>query len=98
MFDREAHRVVFEAIAALVADDITVDPVTVILRLAETGRLEWVGGAAAVHGLASVDACPVPANWRNYARTVWREADRRRQIEEHLAALRDLGALQVVPA
>lgn len=97
-FQREAHRVVFEAVAALVADDRPVDPVTLTVRLAEDGRLDHVGGAVAVFNLSTIEVCPNPAAWKYYARCVSDEANRRRQICDHVDALRTLGVdVEVTP-
>ena len=44
-FYREAHRVVFEAMTALSAEDEPVDIVTLVERLKKTEKLEKVGGS-----------------------------------------------------
>ena len=81
-FAREAHRVMFEAIAALVADGEPVDTVTVTDRLASRGRLDEVGGAVAVSSLTSLETTPVPASWRHYCRAVAEDHDRRLRVAE----------------
>ena len=91
MFTREAHRIVFETITTLVAAEIHVDMITITDQLIEDGRLDHVGGAVAVADLSDPDTCPTVAAWKHYARIVWRDHDRRRQVADHLDALRALG-------
>ncbi len=78
-FYRSAHRVVFEAIRELMERSEPIDPVTVLDHLASTGRLDQVGGAAAVHELVSTT--PTAANGAHYARIVHDRALLRRLIE-----------------
>ena len=99
MFTREAHRIVFETITKLVAADVIVDMISITDQLIEDGRLDHVGGAVAVADLSNPDTCPSIVAWKVYARIVWRDHDRRRQVAEHLAGLRALGIdVQEVPA
>lgn len=79
-FDRDARRVVFAAVGALVEAGEVVDLVTLTIRLADTGRLDEVGGAVAISDLHGLECCPNPTAWRHYAQIVKREAARRRTI------------------
>jgi replicative DNA helicase len=67
-FYRSAHRVVFEAIHALASANEPVDAVTVTEWLSRHGRLDEVGGAAALYDLT--DQVPTAANAAYYARIV----------------------------
>jgi replicative DNA helicase len=78
-FYRNAHRVVFEGIQALVAANEPVDTVTLTEWLARHDRLDEVGGAAAVHDLTV--ATPTAANAAYYARIVKDRSLLRRLIE-----------------
>jgi replicative DNA helicase len=78
-FYRNAHRVVFEGIQALVAANEPVDTVTLTEWLARHDRLDEVGGAAAVHDLTV--ATPTAANAAYYARIVKDRSLMRRLIE-----------------
>ena len=98
MFTREAHRIVFETITKLVDLEIHVDMITITDQLIEDDRLDHVGGAGAVADLSNPDTCPAVAAWKHYARIIWRDHDRRRQVADHLDALRDLGIhVEVTP-
>lgn len=77
---REAHRVLFATVVAMHEAGETVDPVTVNDRLVADGTLDRVGGALAVHDLASVECCPTPAAWETYATIVAREGRRQRLL------------------
>jgi replicative DNA helicase len=76
-FYRNAHRVVFEAIQALATATEPVDAVTVTEWLQRHGRLDEVGGAAALYDLT--DQVPTAANAAYYARIV-----RDRSLLRHL--------------
>jgi replicative DNA helicase len=78
-FYRSAHGVVFEAIQELNFKGHAVDPVVVLDYLVANSRLDEVGGAAAVHGLAST--VPTAANAAHYARIVRDRALLRRLID-----------------
>jgi len=78
-FYRNAHRVVYEAIVALSASNEPVDAVTVTEWLSRHGRLDEVGGAAALYELT--DQVPTAANAAYYARIVRDRALLRRLIE-----------------
>ena len=67
-FYRNAHRVVFEAVQALAGASEPVDAVTVTEWLSRHGRLDDVGGAAALYDLT--DQVPTAANASYYARIV----------------------------
>ena len=78
-FYRNAHRVVFEAVQALGTANEPVDAVTVTEWLARHGRLDEVGGAAALYDLT--DQVPTAANAAYYARIVRDRSLLRRLIE-----------------
>jgi replicative DNA helicase len=67
-FYREAHGRVFEAIQNLYRRNGPVDAITVVDELTTMGRLDDVGGAGFVQGLA--DAVPAVAHARRYAEIV----------------------------
>jgi replicative DNA helicase len=83
-FGREAHRIVFDAVAALVAAGVPVDTVTLTDRLARDGQLDEVGGATALSLLLDPLTCPSPAAWPVYARIVLR-GSRTRRVRSALA-------------
>jgi len=78
-FYRSAHAVVFEAIQELNFKGHAVDPVVLLDHLVTNDRLDEVGGAGAVHGLAS--AVPTAANAAHYARIVRDRALLRKLID-----------------
>lgn len=88
-FLREAHRTVFEALTAMHDAGEHVDQITLNDRLARTGRVDEVGGLAAVWTLTG-DGCPVPAAWRHYVSIVQREHARRVRAAELRAELAEL--------
>lgn len=79
-FYRDAHRVVYGAILAVLEDGVTPDTLTVTAKLATTGQLDEVGGPLALSDLCGMAVCPVPASWPAYCTTVAREARRRAGI------------------
>lgn len=72
------HRTVFEAIAALTAENTPVDLVSVAERLRAGGHLDNIGGAAYITALAN--AVPTAANVEHYAKIVREKAILRRVI------------------
>ncbi len=78
-FYRNAHRLVFEGIGALIRTDGVVDTVTITDWLARQDRLDEVGGAAAIYDLTV--AVPTAANASYYARIVRQKALLRRLID-----------------
>jgi replicative DNA helicase len=78
-FYRPIHATVFNCVAALYTDGEPADAVTVAGRLAVTGELGRVGGAAYLHTLIST--VPTAANAGFYARIVADHAARRRVID-----------------
>lgn len=78
-FYRNAHRVVFEAVQALATASEPVDAVTVTEWLSRHGRLDEVGGAAALYDLT--DQVPTAANATYYARLVRDRSLLRRLID-----------------
>ena len=79
-FHREAHRVVFAAIVAVLEDGHVPDVLTVTTKLATRRQLDEVGGPVAVSDLSDMRTCPVPQSWPAYSTVVAREARRRRGI------------------
>jgi replicative DNA helicase len=78
-FYRNAHRLVFEGVQALLATGEPIDTVTLTDWLARQDRLDEVGGAAAIHDLTV--AVPTAANAAYYARIVRDRALMRRLID-----------------
>jgi replicative DNA helicase len=76
-FYNHAHRVVFEAFAALAHDNRDIDLVTGIDQLERSGTLDAAGGAGYLSGLA--DELPDPANVEHYAGIV-RERSIKREL------------------
>jgi replicative DNA helicase len=97
-FYRERHGAIYEAMLALYNESEPVDVLTVTDRLRQVGRLEDIGGAAAVDELTGV--VPAAGHARRYAQIVRENALLRRllkasyQIQEsvlgHRAAPREL--------
>jgi len=79
-FHRDAHRTVYAAVLALIAEGTAPDTLTVSDKLATRGQLDHVGGPLAVADLTGMATCPTPASWPAYATVVAREARRRRGI------------------
>jgi replicative DNA helicase len=90
-FLREAHRQVFVTLAEMHAAEVTVDQVTLTDALVESGRIDVTGGLSAPFDLASIDCCPTVAAWPHYLAIIRRQVARRRQVADHLDALRKLG-------
>lgn len=78
-FYHEAHRKVFDALAALAEKDTPADLLTVPGWLAETGTLESIGGVKYVNDLA--DSVPTAAHVEYYAGKVKGKSRRRKLIE-----------------
>ncbi len=78
-FYRSAHRAVFEAVVALSRASEPVDAVSVTEWLSRRGRLEEVGGSAALYDLT--EQVPTAANAAYYVRIVRDRAMLRRLIE-----------------
>lgn len=74
-----AHATIHEAVSAMHAAGLPVDPITLAARLRETGDLHRVGGATYLHTL--VQATPTAANGSYYAQIVADLAKQRRLIE-----------------
>lgn len=87
-FYYERHRRVFRAIVAVFDRGDTVDVVTVIERLRESGELESAGGIDYLAGL--VDATPTSAHVASHARIVREKAALRRVVEVASTAIRDV--------
>ena len=67
-FYRERHREIYESILELYADNEPIDVLTVTEHLRARGKLDEVGGTAAVDALAG--AVPAAGNVRRYAKIV----------------------------
>jgi len=65
---RGDHRVIFEAVMALYADDVPIDVISVARRLKVDGLLGRAGGAVACNAL--VENCPAEENITYYAEIV----------------------------
>jgi replicative DNA helicase len=78
-FYRDRHGMVYEAMLALYNESEPVDVLTVIDRLRQTGKLEDVGGAAAVDELTGV--VPAAGHARRYAQIVRENALLRRLLK-----------------
>jgi replicative DNA helicase len=89
-FVREGHRTVFATIAEMHAAAEHVDQITVNDWLASAGRLDEVGGLAAVWALTSCEGCPTPRAWRTYVGIVVRAHARRVRAAELRAELAQL--------
>jgi replicative DNA helicase len=77
-FYREAHATVYQAMLDLYGESREIDVLTVTEHLRSIGRLDEVGGPAAVDALAG--AAPVAGNVREYARIVHSNALLRRLL------------------
>ncbi len=82
-FYSDQNRTIMRAIAALDADGIPVDVVTLVGRLRETAKLGQAGGAGYIAQL--LDATPAVANVKVHA-TIVREKARRRRVIAALQA------------
>ena len=78
-FYRHNHRLIFRAIAHLIAQEQPVDVVTVAEELEERGQLDSIGGASYLSRL--VDMTPSIENCGAYATIVTERAQQRRLIE-----------------
>ena len=78
-FYREAHRLVFEAMCTLAAEDEAVDLVTLVERLKKTGQLDKVGGLPFI--TATANTVPTAANVVYHAKIVREKADLRNLID-----------------
>src|SRR5207245_1338624 len=97
-FYRERHGTIYEAMLALYNDSEPVDVLTVVDRLRQMGKLEGIGGQAAVDELTGV--VPAAGHARRYAQIVRESSLLRRllrasyEIQEsvlgHQAAPREL--------
>lgn len=77
-FYRGAHKVIHEAILAIVRDGRPVDATLVLAQLMDSGLLDKAGGGAYLHTVMA--ACPTPASVGYYAGIVRGHAVRRRLI------------------
>jgi replicative DNA helicase len=77
-FYRERHRLIYEAMLGLYADNEPIDVLTVTEQLRTLGKLDDVGGGAAVDSLAG--AVPAAGNARRYAQIVREHALMRRLL------------------
>ena len=79
-FYKQTHQWVWEAITALHRRSVGVDTVTLADELAKAGHLEELRGATAL--VKSIDHCPNPFNWREYAAIVQKLAIARKTLDE----------------
>lgn len=77
-FYHGAHGSIFEAIAALAAEQKPVDIITVTQALQQTGQLQHIGGSVVIASLAN--AVPTSVNAEYYANIVAEHAQTRRII------------------
>lgn len=77
-FYREQHQIIYRAMLELYGESREIDVLTVTEHLRQTGRLDDVGGPAAIDALAG--AVPAAANVREYARIVHSNALLRRLL------------------
>lgn len=87
-FESHAHRAFFNAIVALDADGIVVDPLTLSARMEEHGTLAAAGGKDYIGYL--VDAVPTAANVEYHARIIVTGRDRKRAVNYLTRSLLDL--------
>ena len=91
-FVREAHRTLFDVLIEMERRGDSIDQITVNAELSAIGRIDVVGGVAAVWHLTDPATCPTPSSWPTYATVVAREARRRRGIAKLERALERLRA------
>src|SRR5580765_7311136 len=77
-FYRDRHATIYESILELYADNEPIDVLTVTEHLRSAGKLDDVGGSAAVDALAG--AVPAAGNARRYAQIVREHALMRRLL------------------
>jgi replicative DNA helicase len=87
-FEGKAMRSYFNAILALDAEGITVDPLTLTARMEQLGTLDLAGGRDYIGYL--LDVVPTAANVEYHARIVKSGSDRRKAIGYLTRALEDL--------
>jgi replicative DNA helicase len=78
-FYRQRHQLIYEAMLSLYGESEPIDVLTVTERLRAQGRLEEVGGSAAIDALAA--SVPSAGNARHYARIVRQHALVRRLLQ-----------------
>ncbi len=88
-FFRPAHRMIFEALSALLADGKPGDPIAVNDELGRRGQLARMGGAPYLH--TCMESSPAAAHAGHYARIV-REHAERRDVLQHAEQLRQAAA------
>lgn len=91
-FEREAHRVLFEALVRMHRAGEVVDHITVGAELHHRDQLDVIGGLTALYAVSDPSATPSPASWPTYATLVAREGRRRRTIRSLFRAIRSLEA------
>lgn len=77
-FYRDAHRQIYQAIAALCRAEEAVDLVTVTERLRQQESLERIGGASYISTLGN--SVPTALHWEDYAKIVLEKSKLRRVI------------------
>ena len=78
-FYSEAHKIIFQTLAAMHREGVPVDFITVQARLRDTGNLEGIGGIAYLSQLQ--DSVPSAANLPAYLETVQEKFELRRIVQ-----------------
>lgn len=88
MFYKEAHRILFRAMASLTEKSEVIDPVTLREELVRRGDLDRIGGMEYIAAL--VDVVPTAANVEYHARIVRDKAVLRRLVEAATEIIQDV--------
>jgi len=88
MFYKEAHRILFRAMASLTERSDVIDPVTLREELAQRGDLDRAGGMEYIAAL--VDVVPTAANIEHHTRIVRDKAVLRRLVEAATEIIQDV--------
>jgi replicative DNA helicase len=88
MFYKEAHRILFRAMASLTEKGEVIDPVTLREELVRRGDLDRVGGMEYIAAL--VDVVPTAANVESHTRIVRDQAVLRRLVEAATEIIQDV--------
>jgi replicative DNA helicase len=88
MFYKEAHRILFRAMASLTEKGEVIDPVTLREELVRRGDLDRVGGMEYIAAL--LDVVPTAANVESHTRIVRDQAVLRRLVEAATEIIQDV--------
>jgi len=88
MFYKEAHRILFRAMASLTEKGDVIDPVTLREELVRRGDLDRVGGMEYIAAL--LDVVPTAANVESHTRIVRDQAVLRRLVEAATEIIQDV--------